>query len=161
MSEELGWSPDRQTQEFNKAVKFLVTMGLPQPKEKLTVNKVRIESAKRSEHEALYSRSQFQPEELASFQKVFSELDVSGDGRIKTANLEKALAFVGYSIPEKVLYSIITEAKLDKSDYIEFQEFLEVMSGVKELQLKNAFSKIVDHQVEQKRIPIERSSGGV
>ncbi|CAI2165753.1 3089_t:CDS:2 [Funneliformis geosporum] len=164
MSEELGWSPEKQTQEFDKTVEFLFTMGLPHPKEKLTINKVQIESAKRSEHEDIYSRSQFQPEELASFQKVFAELDVSGDGRIKTTNIEKALTFVGYSVPGNMLNYIMTDAKLDKSDSIEFEEFLEIMSGVKELQLKNALSKIVDRQPdkhEQKRIPIERSSGGV
>jgi len=161
MSEELGWSPEQQTQEFDNAVEFLTTMGLPKPKEKLSINKVRIESSKSLENETLYSRSQFQPEELANFQKVFSDLDRSGDGRIKTANLEKALALVGYSIPETELYSIITEVNLDKSESIVFEEFLEVMSGVKEMQLKNAFSRIVDHRVKQARIPIERSSGGV
>jgi glycerol-3-phosphate dehydrogenase len=161
MSEELEWSPEQQNQEFDKAVEFLITMGLPKPKEKLSINKVRIESSKNSDNEILYSRSQFQPEELANFQKVFSDLDKSGDGRIKTANLEKALTLVGYSIPETELYSIISEVKLDTNEFIEFEEFLEIMSSVKDLQLKSAFSKIVDHQVNQKRIPIERSSGGV
>jgi hypothetical protein len=163
MSEELGWSSERQTQEFDKAVEFLFTMGLPKPKGKLTIDKVRIESSKRSENGVLYSRSQFQPEELASFQKVFSDLDISGDGRIKIADLEKALVLVEYSIPKNTLNSIISEAKIDK-DSIEFEEFLEVMSNVKEAQLKHAFPEIVEYQVgkhNQKRIPIERSSGGV
>ncbi|CAG8454782.1 17699_t:CDS:2 [Funneliformis caledonium] len=164
MSEELGWTPEKQIQEFDKATEFLFTMGLPRPKEKLTINKVQIESAKSSEHEDIYSRSRFQPEELASFQKVFSELDVSGDGRIKTANIDKALAFVGYSIPGNVLNSIMTDAKLDESDSIEFEEFLEIMSGVKDLKESQFKNALFDHQPdkhEQKRIPIERSSGGV
>ena len=161
MSEELEWSPEQQAQEFDKAVEFLLTMGLPKPKERLTVNKVRIESSKRLDSEAIYSRSQFQPEELANFQKVFSNLDVSGDGHIKTANLERALTLIGYSVPENELYSIITETRLDKKDSIGFEEFLEVMSIVKEAQLKNVYSRIVDHKVDRKRIPIERSSGGV
>ncbi|GBB94466.1 hypothetical protein RclHR1_02360024 [Rhizophagus clarus] len=164
MSEELGWSSERQNQEFDKAVEFLFTMGLPKPKEKLTIDKVRIESSKRSENGVLYSRSQFQPEELASFQKVFSDLDISGDGRIKTADLEKALVLVEYSIPKDTLKSIVSEAKFDKKDSIEFEEFLEIMSNLKEAQLERAFPEIVDYQIgkhEQKRIPIERSSGGV
>jgi glycerol-3-phosphate dehydrogenase len=161
MSEELEWSPEQQTQEFDKAVGFLITMGLPKPKERLTINKVRIESSKRLGSEAIYSRSRFQPEELANFQKVFSDLDISGDGRIKTANLETALKSVGYSVPESELYPIIIETRLDKNESIEFEEFLEIMSAVKETQLENAYSRIVDHQVNQKRIPIERSSGGV
>ncbi|CAG8756835.1 27424_t:CDS:2, partial [Racocetra persica] len=33
MSKELGWSSERQKREYNQAVEFLVTMGLPRPKE--------------------------------------------------------------------------------------------------------------------------------
>ncbi|CAG8449937.1 6667_t:CDS:2 [Cetraspora pellucida] len=33
MSKELGWSSEQQKREFNQAVEFLITMGLPRPKE--------------------------------------------------------------------------------------------------------------------------------
>ena len=38
MGKELNWTQEQKAQEFDKAVKFLITMGLPPPKEKLTLN---------------------------------------------------------------------------------------------------------------------------
>ncbi|CAG8437526.1 1712_t:CDS:2 [Acaulospora morrowiae] len=160
MSEELGWSPERQTREFDQAVDFLQTMGLPKQSEKMTIDKIRKES-KALIREAPYNQLQFQPEELASFQKAFSDLDKSGEGQIKFVELERALTLVGVSVPEQVLTTIITQMNLKGNESIEYGEFLEIVGGIKE----HLLSKITnDDQMriyEQKRIPIERSSGGV
>ncbi|RHZ58181.1 hypothetical protein Glove_375g15 [Diversispora epigaea] len=161
MSQELGWSPERKTQEFDQAVEFLYTMGLPKSNEKLTIEKVKqAKSIKPSEFEELYSRSQFQPEEIASFQKAFSDLDKSGDG-LEFSDLNKALVMVGFSVPDQVLEKIIEEAKLEKNRSIEYDEFLEVMSGVKEYRIDRIKGVDKTTMYVQSNIPTERSSGGV
>ncbi|CAG8604424.1 6320_t:CDS:2 [Paraglomus brasilianum] len=166
MTEELGWSKNRMEQEFSQAVDFLMTMGLPKPKEKLTLAKFKaqLESHKHIESEPLYSRARFQPEELVKLQNIFSELDVNGDGQINAADLKKVLTAVGVSVPDYVLEDIIEEVDLHKHGAIEFEEFLEVMSGVKEIQLQNAFASIVEQYTETKwnqKIPPGRAGGGV
>jgi len=166
MTEELGWSKNRMEQEFSQAIDFLLTMGLPKPKEKLTLAKFKtqLESHKLIESEPIYSRAQFQPEELVKLQNIFSELDVNGDGQINAADLKKVLTAVGVSVPDYVLEDIIEEVDLHKHGAIEFEEFLEVMSGVKEIQLQNAFASIVEQYTETKwnqKIPPGRAGGGV
>ncbi|CAG8577279.1 8650_t:CDS:2 [Diversispora eburnea] len=161
MSQELGWSSERRTLEFDQAVEFLYTMGLPKSNGKLTLEGVKqIKHIKPSEFEELYSRSQFQPEEIASFQKVFSDLDKSGDG-LEFSDLNKALVMVGFSIPDQVLEKILGEAKLEKNRSIEYDEFLEVLSGVKEYRIDRIKGVDKATMYVQSNIPTERSSGGV
>ncbi|CAG8443548.1 5470_t:CDS:2 [Acaulospora colombiana] len=162
MSQELGWSPERQTQEFDRAVEFLHTMGLPRQTEKITIDKIRQDSSKPFIREVSPSfHLQFQPEELASFQKVFSDLDKSGEGHIKFVELDKALVILGVSVPEQVLKTIITQINLENNGSIEYGKFLEIMGGVKEYHLSEIAGDDRKIGYKQKRIPIERSSGGV
>ncbi|KAF9304556.1 phospholipid scramblase 1, partial [Podila horticola] len=92
----------------------------------------------------------FNPEELAEFHKVFGALDHDGDGHIDGADLEEVLSHLDIEVDSVVLKNIIDEVDLDKSGTVEFNEFLEVMGGLKEHASRTAFSKIVV-QVEEKR----------
>lgn len=169
MSEELDWSEKRQSQEFEQAIDFLLTMGLPPPKEKLTLSKVKngLVLNKQPEHHAFYSRSRFQPEELASFQKIFGGLDVKGEGNIKVVELGPIFKQMGLfkqkavSTSNSEIDKIVATMTADKEATIEFEEFLEIMSGIKEMQLQASFTSMVEQYEQDLKIPIERASGGV
>lgn len=168
MAEELHWDQDRQAKETEEAKQFLTTMGLPvQPIAYPTgvqdgpVGAPGTESkqeqrgfwgrlATKSTTDSFYSRAQFNPEELAEFHKVFGALDHDGDGHINGSDLEEVLSHLDMEVDSVMLKNIIDEVDLDKSGTVEFNEFLEVMGGLKEHANRTAFSKIVD-QVEEKR----------
>ncbi|KAG0260403.1 mitochondrial glycerol-3-phosphate dehydrogenase [Linnemannia exigua] len=100
--------------------------------------------------DSFYSRAQFNPEELAEFHKVFGALDHDGDGHIDGHDLEEVLGHLDVQVDPQVLKGIIEEVDLDNSGTIEFNEFLEVMGGLKEHASRTAFSNIVV-EVESKR----------
>ncbi|KAG0324669.1 mitochondrial glycerol-3-phosphate dehydrogenase [Podila humilis] len=190
MAEELHWDAARQTQETEDAKQFLTTMGLPvqpiayptgvqegmvgavpavgaEPKqEKKTGFWGRLST--KSTSDSFYSRAQFNPEELAEFHKVFGALDYDGDGHINGSDLGKVLSHLDIDVDARVLKGIIDEVDMDKSGTIEFNEFLEVMGGLKEHASRTEFSKLVA-QVEEKRQKVDygikakttdRSGGG-
>nr|CAG8518781.1 12892_t:CDS:2 [Entrophospora candida] len=168
MSQELNWSPKKQTEEFDKAVKFLHTMGLPPSKDKLTIEKVKNEFSKPTAHESIYSRNQFQPEELVSFQKIFSEYDANGSGKIDIKDLEKIIKNIfGVNLSTTSSKSLVSrvkrfeEDKKNSNELIEFREFLDFMAAIKEEMQSKDLRLKSDKKFEQTRIPIERSSGGV
>lgn len=168
MAEELHWDQARQDKETEEAKQFLTTMGLPvQPIAYPTgvqdgvIAAPGTESkqeqrgfwgrlATKSTTNSFYSRAQFNPEELAEFHKVFGALDHDGDGHINGSDLEEVLSHLDMEVDSVVLKNIIDEVDLDKSGTVEFNEFLEVMGGLKEHANRTAFSKIVV-QVEEKR----------
>ncbi|KAG0096238.1 mitochondrial glycerol-3-phosphate dehydrogenase [Podila epicladia] len=170
MAEELQWDEARQAKETEEAKQFLTTMGLPvQPIAYPTGVQDGVIAAPGTESkeqrgfwgrlatkstsgvsDSFYSRAQFNPEELAEFHKVFGALDYDGDGHINGADLEEVLSHLDIEVDSVVLKNIIQEVDLDKSGTVEFNEFLEVMGGLKEHASRTAFSKIVV-QVEEKR----------
>ncbi|KAG0048175.1 mitochondrial glycerol-3-phosphate dehydrogenase [Gryganskiella cystojenkinii] len=117
--------------------------------------------------DSFYSRAQFNPEELAEFHKVFGALDHDGDGHINGQDLNEVLEHLHMEVDAIVLKSIIDEVDLDNSGTIEFNEFLEVMGGLKEHASRSAFSKIVAEVESQRNIDYgikakttDRSGGG-
>ncbi|KAG0203856.1 mitochondrial glycerol-3-phosphate dehydrogenase [Mortierella sp. GBA30] len=173
MAEELSWDQARQEKETEDAKKFLTTMGLPvspiayptgipdavvsppgaetdKTEQKGFFGRLGGKSASGSVPDTFYSRAQFDPEELAEFHKVFGQLDHDGDGHIDGQDLEEVLSHLDMEVEADVLKNIIEEVDLDKSGTIEFNEFLEVMGGLKEHASRSAFSKIVV-KVESKR----------
>lgn len=174
MAEELKWDAARQAKETEDAKAFLTTMGLPvspiayptnvpeaagpivagegdQARKAGFWGRMGGKSASGSNvADSFYSRAQFIPEELAEFHKVFGALDHDGDGHIDGRDLEEVLGNLDIEVEPQVLKSIIDEVDLDNSGTIEFNEFLEVMGGLKEHASRTAFSKIVV-EVEHKR----------
>ncbi|RUS21830.1 FAD dependent oxidoreductase-domain-containing protein [Endogone sp. FLAS-F59071] len=175
MGSELNWSQERRKNEYNDAIEFLVTMGLPSPKSHLLYPlnadhtsagepfesgaiKGQAGSARSTSPilahipDTLYSRAQFHPEEIKEFQTVFAELDADGDGHINSADLAVVLDKLGVVVSGDVLVGIIAEVDLDKNGTIEFNEFLEVMSSVKEIQIRKEFARIVASFEERKEL---------
>ncbi|KAF9975888.1 mitochondrial glycerol-3-phosphate dehydrogenase [Actinomortierella ambigua] len=197
MADELHWSEARKQQEAEDAKQFLTTMGMPvQPiayptNVPDTVAGVHSEPAAAAAEpvkqgsfwrrtktadpatgpdSSFYSRAQFNPEELAEFHKVFGELDRDGDGHIDGQDLEQVLKNLDLEVDDRVLSHIIEEVDLDKNGAVEFNEFLEVMSAIKDHATQSEFSKIVslaeshkDRQVDIgiKKKVTDRSGGGV
>ncbi|KAF9113660.1 mitochondrial glycerol-3-phosphate dehydrogenase [Mortierella sp. AM989] len=191
MADELNWDQARQAKETEKAKEFLTTMGLPVSPIAYPTNvpdsvvghpvAPESESTKKgfwgrlagksadgsSVTDSFYSRAQFNPEELAEFHKVFGGLDHDGDGHIDGKDLNEVLRNLDMDVDAQVLKNIIEEVDMDHSGTIEFNEFLEVMGGLKEHASRSAFSKIVV-EVENKRHvdygvkakTTERSGGG-
>ncbi|KAG0032584.1 mitochondrial glycerol-3-phosphate dehydrogenase [Podila clonocystis] len=170
MAEELQWDEARQAKETEDAKQFLTTMGLPvQPIAYPTGVQDGVLATPGTEgkeqrgfwgrlatkstsgmSDSFYSRAQFNPEELAEFHKVFGALDYDGDGHINGSDLEEVLSHLDMEVDSVVLKNIIDEVDLDKSGTVEFNEFLELMGGLKEHASRSAFSKMVV-QVEEKR----------
>ncbi|KAG0230771.1 mitochondrial glycerol-3-phosphate dehydrogenase [Actinomortierella wolfii] len=200
MADELHWNEDRKQQEIEQAKQFLTTMGMPVHPiayptnvpdsvagvhSEQTVAATAAEPAKQSSFwrrsksatsavpdSSFYSRAQFNPEELAEFHKVFGELDRDGDGHIDGQDLEQVLKNLDLEVDERVLGHIIEEVDLDKNGAVEFNEFLEVMSAIKDHAANSEFSKIVSQVGESKKADrqidigikkkvTERSGGGV
>ncbi|GJJ72915.1 glycerol-3-phosphate dehydrogenase [Entomortierella parvispora] len=193
MSEELHWDQARQEKEVEEAKQFLTTMGLPvspiayptgvpdavvghpsseaaegaKPEQKGFWGLLGSKSSAGSVTDSFYSRAQFNPEELAEFHKVFGALDHDGDGHINGQDLNEVLSHLHMEVDETVLKGIIDEVDLDNSGTIEFNEFLEVMGGLKEHASRSAFSKIVVEVENQRNIDYgikakttDRSGGG-
>ncbi|KAF9425777.1 mitochondrial glycerol-3-phosphate dehydrogenase [Entomortierella beljakovae] len=190
MSEELKWDDARKQQETEDAKIFLRTMGLPGAPIAYPTNveaaigvpvptesegeqskgfwgRLAGKSTGGSVHDTFYSRAQFNPEELAEFHKVFGALDYDGDGHIDGKDLNEILLNLDLQVEPQVLKNIISEVDLDQSGTIEFNEFLEVMGGLKEHASRSAFSKIVVEVEKERHVDygvkaktIDRSGGG-
>ncbi|KAF9365250.1 mitochondrial glycerol-3-phosphate dehydrogenase [Mortierella sp. NVP85] len=180
MTEELQWDQARRAKETEEAKKFLMTMGLPVNPIAYPTNISDIvvhETDKKSQKsswvrhapvpDTFYTRAQFNPEELAEFHKVFGALDYDGDGHIDGKDLGQVLKNLNMDVDAQVLKGIIDEVDLDNSGTIEFNEFLEVMGGLKEHASRTAFSKIVVQVESQRNVDYgikakttDRSGGG-
>ncbi|GAB5588461.1 mitochondrial glycerol-3-phosphate dehydrogenase [Umbelopsis nana] len=161
MSDELRWDKERQKKEFDDAVQFLTTMGLPSGSSQIVYPVTKdqhpagapIENAK--SHDSVFSRARFLPDELKEFQNVFSELDKDKDGHLTAGDLPKVFARLGVQVKPDVLEAAVKS--LDNKDgSVEFSEFLEIMSQVKDIEIRR-------HLTNEKggKISTERSGGGV
>ncbi|KAG2176604.1 hypothetical protein INT44_007268 [Umbelopsis vinacea] len=162
MSDELKWSKERQKKEFDDAVEFLTTMGLPSSSSQIVYPVTKdhhpagapIENAK--SHDAVFSRARFLPDELKEFQSVFSELDHDKDGHLKAEDLPKVFSRLGVPVKEDVLDAAIKALDNTSDSSVEFSEFLEIMSQVKDIEIRR-------HLTNEKggKVSLERSGGGV
>lgn len=188
MGEELGWDASRKDFEFDNAQEFLRSMGLPeQPKLKLLDVAARpqdigpISMAQRKDAE-LFARAQFTPEEVASLKAQFEKFDFDRDQRITRDDLIHAMTNMGYNASTETADSILREVDFGRKGAIEFQEFLDIAAGLKELKLESAFTHLAQldtsrdlakgdaagkHAHEhsetrdnRRKIPVERSGGG-
>jgi glycerol-3-phosphate dehydrogenase len=191
MGEELGWDAVRKDREFDQAQDFLRSMGLPE-QTKLKLLDVAahpqdigpISIAQRKDRE-LYDRAQFTPEEVAHLREQFEKFDFDNDQRITRADLLNAMKNMGYNASEEVADSILREVDFGRKGAIEFQEYLDIAAGLKELKLESAFTHLAQldtsrdlakgdaigkYAQEQshgshgregvRKIPVERSGGG-
>ncbi|EIW72687.1 hypothetical protein TREMEDRAFT_70788 [Tremella mesenterica DSM 1558] len=188
MAEELGWDKKRKAKEFYETVEFLKSMGL-QDASKLTYEqavknqgKIGLLGLTKMTDAALHSRAQFTPDEVAHLRQQFEALDFDNDQKITRADLSQAMTRMGYDASTETADNILREVDFGRKGAIEFQEYLDIAAGLKELQLENAFThlaqldtsrKIGGHdpagyqaqsggsrREDRRKIPVERSGGG-
>ncbi|ORX34271.1 putative glycerol-3-phosphate dehydrogenase [Kockovaella imperatae] len=193
MSEELGWDTKRKEKEFDNAQEFLRSMGLPEGA-KLKLSEVARSksigpiSIPQREDQQLFERAQFSPAEVSHLKTQFHQLDFDNDSRITRADLLKAMTQMGYDASAETADNILREVDFGRKGAIEFQDYLDIAAGLKELHLENAFTHLArmdssrqissgndngaigkhakDSQEEngergsRRKIPVERSGGG-
>ncbi|GAA98993.1 uncharacterized protein L969DRAFT_548382 [Mixia osmundae IAM 14324] len=187
MAPELGWDKKRQRKEFEVAQKFLASMGLPESELKLSLEDVRNGAVARmtNEENAVTSRNMFSVNELSRLRKIFDSCDSNGDGQISSTDMRQALNKIGFSnVPRETIEEIISEVHFGSKGAVELSEFLDAVSGIKELSAENAFNNFLgafgdaESSTDQaalgqsaqetsnrswfrRRIPVEKSGGGV
>ncbi|OZJ04545.1 hypothetical protein BZG36_02714 [Bifiguratus adelaidae] len=174
MAEELKWDKKRQQSEFEKATEFLIAMGLPSPTTSLlyplskdntsagapieTRSLIsRITGSGAADNAALdiFSRAQFGSEEIARLQKLFQELDRDRDGHISLRELEQSLEKSNMAVSQQVFCETVNEVRHNKnSNRIEFDEFLEVMSQLREIENRKEFGKLVASLGEMRKFQV-------
>ncbi|KAJ3015291.1 UNVERIFIED_CONTAM: mitochondrial glycerol-3-phosphate dehydrogenase [Siphonaria sp. JEL0065] len=154
MSAELSWSKERQTQEYKTALEFLSCMGLH-----YLENTANLPTQERT----YYTRNHFVPEELAAYQREFSKLDYKNEGRIRVKDLGKIIKALaiddGADVKSAIGSVVLKDLSIAGRDSLEFGEFLEVLSSIKEKKQRSKFelAKTADYNV----ITTSRSGGGV
>ncbi|KAJ3059553.1 mitochondrial glycerol-3-phosphate dehydrogenase [Rhizoclosmatium hyalinum] len=145
MTAELGWTRDRQAKEYKAALEFLNCMGLAY-----------LENAS-AEDQTYYTRNYFVPEELSKYQTEFNRWVSKGDGRIRTQDLGRVLKALG--IDSAGAEGILKGLEVEVKGSLEFGEFLEVLSTIKEEKLMSKLN--VGVVAERDVITTSRSGGGV
>lgn len=138
MSEELKWDSTRREKERLETIEFLKTMGLGM---------------------ITPTQSIFSQEELMKYRKEFSQIDIDGDGRVSVDDLSRLMKRLRMQTDSDSVKGMIEEIDVKKNGFIEFNEFLEIISSVDDSEEKSKFAKFVDEHFHH--IPAERSGGGV
>lgn len=140
MSEELGWTNTHKEAAFDHAKQFLLSMGLPKSKLKLSLPDVRrgLLRKQTAEEGQLFSRAMFSSKELTQLRKEFTDLDVDHDGFIHPNDLESALQHLNFSNVSKETVGLIASgAKTTNNKSIDFSDFLDIAVAAKEVSLSN------------------------
>ncbi|KAJ3228066.1 mitochondrial glycerol-3-phosphate dehydrogenase [Chytriomyces hyalinus] len=153
MAEELKWTPERQAQEHADALQFLSCMGLHYLEN--------LNDQSSPEERTFYTRNHFVPEELVAYQKEFARWDKQGNGRIRAKDLGKALKALDVTAADASVQQdaleIAQEMELGKQGLLEFGEFLEVLSEIKE---RKQLSRFKLEEGEARTIVSTLKSGG-
>ncbi|WWC86090.1 uncharacterized protein L201_000961 [Kwoniella dendrophila CBS 6074] len=190
MGEELGWDRTKKESEFDNAVEFLKSMGLPEQSTKLKLADVAKSHGNigtlglaDSEDAKLYARAQFTPDEVSNLKKQFEDLDFDHDQHISKDDLIHAMTTMGYNASTEIADSVLREVDFGRKGFVDFQDYLDIAAGLKELQLESAFThlaqldtsrklnhtkaQIGEHATDsseqrdtRRKIPVERSGGG-
>lgn len=169
MGEELGWDQRRKVREFDEAVQFLKSMGLPEST-KITLadvtnrkhNNIGVLGLEHKEEAALYARSAFSPKELARLKDQFEQLDLDNDQKITQEDILVAMKNMGYDANPEVAHGILQEVDFTRKGAIDFSDFLDIAAGLKELHLDNAFTHLAKLGAPEgaTNVSVERSGGG-
>ncbi|KAI9621698.1 hypothetical protein KEM48_007627 [Puccinia striiformis f. sp. tritici PST-130] len=152
MSEELGWTNSHRESAFEKSKNFLLSMGLPKSKLKLSLADVRrgLLRKQTAEEGQLFSRAMFSPKELTQLRKEFADLDSNGDGVISPNDLQSALEHLNFAnVPKETVDMIVSGAKTNHIGAIDFSDFLDIAVAAKEVSLSNKLQNFLsdsDHE---------------
>jgi glycerol-3-phosphate dehydrogenase len=177
MGEELGWSLDRKTKEIERAGAYLLSMGLqpgttlPEAQPSSLIERVSgalstglglrtpTKVSPSSSKPASFSRAQFEGGELEILKSAFARV-----AKVDRLPLTEVVSLVhelpGYkSITAKEAEYVLTETGLSNRPDVEFDEFVEICAGLKEVAIAPAPRS--SPKSERRRIPVERTGGGV
>lgn len=147
MAKELGWNKQRMEKEFQDGTEFLTSMGLSAKRmEGYTLDDVRAgrHLAILAIDDDLVARTIFTSDEMKILRSKFRQIDQDLDGMISADDLTSMMKRLGYAdVPTSTIEAIIHEVDSNHDGKIELANFFDVLAGVKELALTNAFSDIV------------------
>ncbi|KAL0961472.1 hypothetical protein HGRIS_006416 [Hohenbuehelia grisea] len=185
MAEELGWSASRQRTEVERALIYFETMGLPPHAVSAASVKLALGPAQwlspariaealwgalgRAEEPRVPSsspRALFAPGEIDALRGAFGQrahkvgVQAEKQDVIQRGEIAAVLgAFPGYAhISKKEYEYVFEETGFASREELDFDEFIEVCGSLKEVSSAPQF-KSTKH--ERRRIPVEKSGGGV
>jgi len=177
MGDELGWSTSRRRQEWIAARSFLDSMGLSDNEATRTPPALiggpswmqrisRLVSATRSSAKpgGRFSRATFSAEEIERLKRVYD----TREDKIKPlekSDLQKVLEAMGFrDIHPAALETLMPELSTRQGKTLQWEEFLDACANLKELSFRAGTpSEITGSALaeERKKIPVEKSGGGV
>jgi len=176
MAVELGWSSSRKRKELQDGALFLESMGLAAGVEVPSASRTWLEWAKsavlgmkQKPDGRMYSRAQFEAGEVDSLKDIFANgaKGAAGAGEtegqlrvIKKEDLRVILRETpGYeNIRSNEFNYVLDEAGFSKREAFDFDEFVEICAGLKEVSLQPPRRGVKE---ERRSIPVARSGGGV
>ncbi|TBU59006.1 DAO-domain-containing protein [Dichomitus squalens] len=186
MAEELHWPAARTKAETAAATEFLLSMGLmpgatPRPtstepksvvecmETALGVKTGREKRLRRAAQEMVYSRAQFEAGELEALKSAFearakasatTQAQVVGEPKLKTGELyELVKGLPGFdAVRPKDYEYVMEEVGYARSKDVDWSEFMEICAELREVLFAPAPSQ---DKLERRRIPVEKSGGGV
>jgi glycerol-3-phosphate dehydrogenase len=115
MARELGWSTEKQKDEYKNAMEFLaVEMGLHLKKAA-----------------SISSHVNFTEEEIYQYMRRFQALDADHKGYITVNDLRRYFKKSGEHVTENQLHEILSEVDLNKNAEVDINEYLQLMSALK------------------------------
>ncbi|KAF8509733.1 FAD dependent oxidoreductase-domain-containing protein [Gautieria morchelliformis] len=176
MAGELSWTPARKREELRRGVEFLRSMGLRgvpdhalEPIGWVEWFGSRLTGRTPPPIATRYSRAQFEAGELDKLKAAFlaratslheGEEASGGEKRLHRNQLQQMLGGLpGYEETKpQHLDNVLTEIGFEGRDDIALDEFLEICAGLKEL---FAAPTLRASKAERRKIPVEKSGGGV
>ncbi|EJF63293.1 DAO-domain-containing protein [Dichomitus squalens LYAD-421 SS1] len=186
MAEELHWPAARTKAETAAATEFLLSMGLmpgatPRPtstepksvvecmETALGVKTGREKRLRRAAQEMVYSRAQFEAGELEALKSAFearakasatTQAQDVGEPKLKTGELyELVKGLPGFdAVRPKDYEYVMEEVGYARSKDVDWSEFMEICAELREVLFAPAPSQ---DKLERRRIPVEKSGGGV
>ncbi|XP_054915129.1 glycerol-3-phosphate dehydrogenase, mitochondrial isoform X2 [Poeciliopsis prolifica] len=151
MGKELNWSQEKRTEELEAAKMFLYhEMGYRSRSERLTSS----------------SEIQLDNQEVMKYKNRFHKFDKESKGFITTVDVKQVLESINVQIDENELHEILNEVDLNKNGQVEFNEFLRLMSAVKEGHVSDSRLAILLKTAEatldtREPVTVDRSGGGL
>ncbi|GJF00671.1 glycerol-3-phosphate dehydrogenase [Phanerochaete sordida] len=185
MGEELNWDKKRKQEETERVHRFLASMGLPQGVIERSYKEEPVKSflntlrtlvglkpvtERRPVAEMVYSRAQFDAGEIEELRAAFAqratgEPSVSDTGstslsRVRTQELFGLVqALPGFETVKPKDYDyVLEEAGFKNQADVDFDEFVEICGELREVLFAPAATAA---KSERRRIPVEKSGGGV
>ncbi|KAJ1675883.1 mitochondrial glycerol-3-phosphate dehydrogenase [Spiromyces aspiralis] len=185
MASQLKWDKKRMQKEYDDALHYLTTMGLPKSildtRGELTETKpapppsvqdtksgyVKVTTTSSLpflDMNSYYHRGQFSADEIGAFRAAFADHDVDGDGHILVRDIKPLLSSLKLPYTEQDLISYLIKANIDATmpnQSVEFEQMMTVLSEIKEDYMTNRSLPESSSKDALNKIPTSRSGGSI